>query len=209
MSEITLSPAIEKALADLRQAIVEQLQHASSGAAANTTVNNSTVSSVPEMPMPQVSVQPNIPHAVAAGVPAPTSNPVNPFGVPNNAPVAAPASVTPTLENNHIDEAYSTEAAAQAAASLPDLPIPGGVVSPVTPLPTTRDQAADVGIPPVNNVSRIPSPVPTPTTDVAPPIVAGRERASDNEQPSATTNGLSKANSLLASVRKRNWSSHS
>lgn len=167
MTNVILSSEIEKAISDLRAAIVAQIEKEK--AAASTQPMAASMSSV-------------------SMVSAVASEP------------AIPTTQTPNLGNNHLDEPFvpaaSEPMASAAAMSLPDLPA-SPLTSLVTPAPAVAsDNQAGVAVMPQPNleVAAMEIPVPEPT-------------ALDEKETSAPTGGLSKANSLLDSVRRRGWSS--
>ncbi len=226
MNEQVLSPEIEKALADLRQAIIAQLQNSSSASTSaplepvSAAIN--PIAPVNEMsPASVVTPAPDAPVAPAGlelpgleAIPTPAFTPA--------APAAIPTPETSTINlpdlgastNNVTDlSGMAPEAAPAASAnnglddSAPILPPLGGPdLSAPVDLTAAAPADAGVAIPPVMPAATIePAPASaTPETISAvptPPVTTAPE-------PAPAPTGLPKANSLLSSVLKKGWNSN-
>ena len=194
MTQITLSPAIEKALADLRVAIENELSETRATAAS---VASAATPSTPPTPSPLSTPAPTI-SPLTTPPPTSVSEPAIPYGLPaTNISSVPDTSVTPTLSDNHLDEPFD----GRQVQPVESTNILGGALesaSLVTPPPS-----APVDM--TQNLAQMEIPAPEPTAiDGVAPTMAAAPQPEETDGP-----GLSRANSLLASVRARGWSGRS
>jgi len=209
MNEQVLSPAIEKALADLRQAIIEQLQSASAPAPVVPEISPvvpvespiAVTPVAPEMPTvtppaPEQVEIPVVPTPIAPAAPAPVepvSNTIlpdlsaSPSNVTDLSGVAPEAPVSMSA-NNGLDDSAPIAPPTPVAQTAPALDLTAGS-DPGMPAPTLPDLTAPV--PPTPAMPETPvAPAPAATPTIAP------------------STGLPKANSLLSNVLKKGWNSN-
>ncbi|MBQ6449346.1 hypothetical protein IJJ08_00365 [bacterium] len=198
MNDQSLSPQIEKALADLRQAIVDTLSQAQTTAPV----------AGPQMMPPQTVVPMNVtlpesnPMNTTAAAPA---MPATPVGQPAMSsmpemvmpPMPAGEPVAPILPDLSASSSSVTDLSGLPPVSEPSMAANNGLDEslPIAP-PTSTPEPAPAVVMPTPEVA--PAPEVAPVMPVTPPTPA----------PAPASAGLPKANSLLSSVLKKGWNSN-
>ncbi len=212
MNEQTLSPAIEKALSDLRQAIAAEIATHQDSSVSPVAVPSplSTPATPDSAPLTPPEISSPLTPDMGLQIPTPTE----PVGINLPDLSAAPA---PVSGNNGLDD---------SPVRL-DIPVtPEVSAAPATPVTAPiSEPAATSTIEPVNAPAptdmsaSAPAPTevsaPAPATDIPAPVnpITAAESPATVEpitpagDASTAAGGLPKANSLLSNVLKKGWSS--
>jgi len=214
MNEQVLSPAIEKALADLRQAIIDQLQ----AGAPTATISAVQPPVAPVTPIDQAGQLPTAPvtppPAPAADISLPGLNVSAAPEFPPAPPAPAPQAESINLPDLGASTDKVTDLSGTAPIAPPSLAANNGLddSAPILPPVGGPDLSAPVDLTAPMSTPVAPAMEPTPISPIsAAPEVPAPENPTINPvapaAPAAPT-GLPKANSLLSSVLKKGWNSN-